>query len=543
MMRFRSLTARSRSGAEANGASRAVMVAGLGAIVLFLSLSLFLTYAVLEVKTSLRAYVSGEGLWSKGTEDAIYFIHRYIDTGDDRYLALARDGLAIPLGDRRARQALEASPPAPDAARDGFIQGGNHPEDVARMTWLFQHFSEVAHFKRAVMLWREADTYILQLEALLDTLEVGVESTERLGSIRQELIRIREKVRPLEEDFSATLGEADRWLNEVLFSVISGFLLLTAVIAMVLFWWAARRLSLSERELRATLENAGVGMALIHNSGRIRSLNSRLCEILGRPAVDLNGMPLSDILSGTSGRVDMEHIRHRLANEGRYVVIDEQYRRGDGSPVCLRCTFNTMGEDRSQLNYYVLVVEDISKEYLQMNQLAHEASHDPLTGLPNRREFRHRLSMTLEAVRSGGSRHALCYLDLDRFKEVNDSCGHSVGDGLLVKLGGRLRAHLREGDVLARIGGDEFAVIFGYCPFDVAESICERLRREVEGLDIRWEGQQFSVSLSMGLVELGPSSTELSYASAMEAADRACYEAKRQGGNRVRLVHSARRDR
>lgn len=166
-------------------------------------------------------------------------------------------------------------------------------------------------------------------------------------------------------------------------------------------------------------------------------------------------------------------------------------------------------------------------------QLAHQASHDPLTGLVNRREFEFRLAATLAARGEGAPYHILCYMDLDRFKVVNDSCGHAAGDELLRQITQLLRHRARSQDLLARLGGDEFALLLERCSLEDAIRVVESLRQQVEEFRFFWDEQAFSVGVSIGLVELDGSIHSLE--DALGAADKACYEAKDQGRNRIQV--------
>ena len=518
----------------AAGRSRPVMLAGFGSILVLLVLALAVTLAVLELKSGLRAYVTGESLWSKGQQNAVYYLDRYAEQGNPEDLRRARQALAVPLGDRQARKALERSPPDIEQARDGYLRGDNHPRDIDRLIWLYRHFSDVSHFREAVNLWREGDQYILALRDIANRLEAGVESRPQLESARSNINRLQENLQPLEKKFSHTLGEADRWLNTVLFALVGLVLGMAAFIAMLLFWWTARRLTLSERELRATLENAGVGMALVCGTGILRSVNNRLGRILKLSPENLLGTSLEQLSAGADSPLSTQVLNAALGDGEEAVQFERLWHGSDGEPTWLRLTFSIISTRHHRPWYYIMVAEDISEERSRVERLSWEATHDPLTGLINRREFEQRLSHAAEGVSRDGAHHVLCFIDLDYFKDINDTYGHAVGDSLLTQLCGVMRSHLREGDVLARMGGDEFAAIFHHCPMDKAQELGETLRRAIEDFSFHGQGQPVCITASVGLVALAgsppPGETLL------EAADRACYNAKESGRNRVYLV-------
>ncbi len=177
--------------------------------------------------------------------------------------------------------------------------------------------------------------------------------------------------------------------------------------------------------------------------------------------------------------------------------------------------------------------EVIDTQYQKLEEeLTYQASHDPVTGLPNRQQFEADLN---ETVQHGLGGHALCILDLDQFKVINDTCGHLAGDELLRQLARVLPAKVRQTDMIARLGGDEFGVLLRHCPVERAEETADLLRQSIETFRFRWKERQHVVTASVGVVAIhqGDDST----ADLMVRADAACFTAKEQGGNRVHSSH------
>ncbi len=166
-------------------------------------------------------------------------------------------------------------------------------------------------------------------------------------------------------------------------------------------------------------------------------------------------------------------------------------------------------------------------------ELSYQASHDSLTGLFNRYEFERRLEITLSLCRTARCVSCVLYLDLDRFKIINDTCGHMAGDELLRQLAGVLQRHVRKGDTLARLGGDEFGVILDGCDVDQAHEIAETIKEAVAGYRFVWHGGVYGVGVSIGVAVITPE--EISRAEVLNRADSACYAAKEEGRNRVRV--------
>ena len=176
---------------------------------------------------------------------------------------------------------------------------------------------------------------------------------------------------------------------------------------------------------------------------------------------------------------------------------------------------------------------DITESQTLSERLAYQASHDPLTGLFNRREFEQRLERILHGARARLEEHALCYLDLDQFKIINDTCGHVAGDEMLRQLASVLQSRIRECDTLARLGGDEFGVLFENCSQRDATRVANNLREAIDDFRFLWAGKTFGVGVSIGLVPISKDSGGLT--EVLSLADTACYAAKDQGRNRINL--------
>jgi diguanylate cyclase (GGDEF)-like protein len=154
----------------------------------------------------------------------------------------------------------------------------------------------------------------------------------------------------------------------------------------------------------------------------------------------------------------------------------------------------------------VVIFHDVSELRGLAREMSYQASHDALTGLVNRAEFERRLETALDSARGEGVGHVVCYLDLDRFKLVNDTGGHIAGDNLLREIGALLKQRVRDSDTVARVGGDEFAMLLAGCPLDKARQIAEDVVQAVAGHQFAWQDRVFDVGVSVGLVEVGKDS-------------------------------------
>ena len=180
-----------------------------------------------------------------------------------------------------------------------------------------------------------------------------------------------------------------------------------------------------------------------------------------------------------------------------------------------------------------MYIWDITKLRNLTQKMTYQATHDALTNLINRREFERRLEQAIEDSKHNNKTHSLCYMDLDQFKAVNDSCGHAAGDELLKQLAITLKLKVRGNDTFARLGGDEFGLLLESCPTDKASMLAEEVRKTVEDFRFHWDNKTFKVGISIGIVTI--TKTSGSAKDIQSAADTACYMAKEQGRNRIHI--------
>lgn len=302
----------------------------------------------------------------------------------------------------------------------------------------------------------------------------------------------------------------------------------------------AAQAALSEEKERAqiTLESIGDGVITTDTLHRIEYMNPAAERRTGWPLEEARGRRLTEILTlideetGDEVDVPLFHITGSEADRphtGHALLLRRDRRR----QYAVEFTVTAIRHRGGNIIGGVAVFHDFTELRSMSHQLAHQASHDALTGLINRREFEHRTEHTLSLARADGSEHALMFLDLDQFKIVNDTCGHLAGDELLRNISALLHSCVRSNDVLARLGGDEFGVLLESCPQVQAKDIAEKMRSIVHEFRFSWEERSFSVGVSIGLVMVTAESGSLT--DLLSAADSACYIAKEHGRNRVHV--------
>jgi diguanylate cyclase (GGDEF)-like protein len=205
--------------------------------------------------------------------------------------------------------------------------------------------------------------------------------------------------------------------------------------------------------------------------------------------------------------------------------------RRDGNELYVDSTAAPIKDGEGNVAGGVLIFHDVSESRELNRRLSYHASHDLLTGLVNRREFEARLERALKSAKAREASYALCYADIDQFKIINDTCGHSAGDAVLGQIGGLLKAKVRWRDTLSRLGGDEFGILLESCSLDEAMRTAETLRDAVRNFRFTWEDRLFRLSASIGVVPITADNEDV--ASVLSAADSACAAAKEAGRNRV----------
>ncbi len=285
--------------------------------------------------------------------------------------------------------------------------------------------------------------------------------------------------------------------------------------------------------LQAVMTNSPVGLALTRNRN-FEMVNRHYEELLGYAPGALIGQPARTV---SSSQAFYEELGPRVAAAfGRREPFNEEFKlvRRDGSTFWGRMQGQPVDWNNADAGT-IWALDDVTEQRAQREDLTWASTHDALTRLTNRAEFERLLAQACADRREHEA--ALLYIDLDRFKAVNDGGGHAAGDEMLIAVARALGREVRHGDVVGRIGGDEFAVLLPACNTEGAVHVAEKIRSAVSALRLPWAGQNYSVGASVGVVMLDASLPDAT--AAMATADAACYAAKRSGRDAVRLHASA----
>lgn len=636
-------------------------------IIVFLFIGLFQFFASriqADILSAVRAYVEGEALWSKAQKDGMLNLLRYASSHNIDYYHAFQDNLVVQMGDKQAR--LELEKPYPDFQRvyEGFIAGGNHPDDVEGMAWLVYNFHAVPYLAKAVDIWSKADEEIVNLRhianRLHDEIQNGSDSVAK-SSLINELEQSNQRLTLFEQEFSSTLGEAARWVTWMSTALNLFFTTLVLSIGTLMAWHlvhsarkAEQGLANSEAQFRRLADSNIIGAGFWHIDGYVLDANDAFLQMMGFSRQDLaekrvnwraftppehhdkadkalaemaakgscspfetewirsdgsyvpvlvgaallDGRPergvaftqdLSErrrneeelrlsakvleqssealIITNASNKIirvnrafseitgySSEEVvgkKPNILKSGRHSPafyrdiwkhlntygywcgeIWDRRKSGDIYPKWLN--INAIKNVKGEVSHYAAIFSDITAQKEYQARLEHIAHFDALTGLPNRMLLSDRLGQAMTQAQRYGERLAVIYLDLDGFKEINDSYGHDVGDRLLVALAKRMKHTLRGSDTLARLGGDEFVGVVSHL---TNEKACvPRLNRllAVAAQPVHIGVHVLQVSASLG-VSFYPQPEEIGADILLRQADQAMYQAKLTGKNRYHI--------
>ncbi len=298
----------------------------------------------------------------------------------------------------------------------------------------------------------------------------------------------------------------------------------------------------SKRQAQYTLESISEGVITTDTEGRIDYMNRAAEQMTGANRDEASRHTIGELFSlvdeadrrPLGDPVERCLAMRRRVNMGRRALMISRDGEQEHS---IEITASPIRGPANSISGTVVVFHDVSEIRGLTRQMSYQATHDALTGLVNRREFERRLQEAMDDALAEEASHILCYMDLDRFKAVNDSCGHLAGDNMLREVASLIKDQVRDSDFVGRLGGDEFGTLLVGCPLHKARQIAGDICNAVADYRFVWKDKIFNIGISIGLLEINQSSGNLQ--DTMSAADSACYVAKQRGRGQIH-IYSAR---
>jgi len=442
-------------------------------------------------------------------------------------------------------------------------------EDPFRADEEFMHYNKLA---TAFVLTREhySDFPLRQEESQLfqDTLQIIRESQPLQDQLISNVMdglsgnntqamfdKDRKNEQQLYNNFNALLSSenelslqahtsASDAYNEALLLLII-FSIVTLVVSLIVAQYVIRRVTRTEKALfeekkqaEITLHAMGDAVVTTDLSGKILYSNPIAELIIGKSHEEIRGQEFCSvvhILDRNKTPVTFQ-LEDKLAARNISLADSTIINLQNQEEIPIEGTTSLLHDENSQIIGRINIFRDLSENRNLTDLVAWQATHDTLTGLMNRNQFEQLLSHKLEDAKTNKREHAFLYADLDQFKVINDTCGHTAGDNLLQQVTKTLLTKVRLGDTVSRLGGDEFGLLLDSCSIDTAQRIAEEILQDIQAFRFDWEGVSFKIGASIGVLEINEES--VSVAKLMSDADAACYIAKEKGRNCAWIHHS-----
>ena len=289
---------------------------------------------------------------------------------------------------------------------------------------------------------------------------------------------------------------------------------------------------LSLKKLSLAVENSPTVVFITDRDGVIEYANARFTEVTEFSVAEVIGKTPRILKSGQRQESDYKALWTHILS-GKPWSGEFQNRRKSGEIYWSRENIAPIVDASGEITHFVAIQEDITESRRVHEENRYYATHDMLTGLVNRYELERRLTRVVKTAKQSESTHAMCFVDLDQFKIINDTCGHVAGDELLRQLASLLKSHLRKRDTLARIGGDEFALLMEHCDLEQAQKVAKNLHQVIDQFVFCWGEHNFSIGSCIGLTVINQYTHDAN--EVLKHADAACYMAKEQGRNRINI--------
>lgn len=287
--------------------------------------------------------------------------------------------------------------------------------------------------------------------------------------------------------------------------------------------------------LHRAMESSETPVIIINKDLMIEYTNAAFIHTMGYSEEELLGRNHQLLKSDTVTKQQYKNLWKMVTEKGIWRGVFKNQTK-NGHFFQDKCIISSVEDKEGEVTHFVCIHEDVTHEHELNKQLSYDATHDKLTGLINRPEFERRATRLVESTIDTNDVHAMCFMDLDQFKIINDSCGHTAGDELLKQIGALLQSITRKRDTVARLGGDEFAVLMEFCSVEQAHRVANDILNSIQDFTFVWDNRSFKLGISIGLVKIDTSLQTIQ--DLLKQGDTACYMAKDLGRNRIHIYYT-----
>jgi diguanylate cyclase (GGDEF)-like protein/PAS domain S-box-containing protein len=288
------------------------------------------------------------------------------------------------------------------------------------------------------------------------------------------------------------------------------------------------------KKLSRAVEQSPNVVVITDLKGKIEYVNPRFTDITGYTADEVMGKSSRLLNSGETSKAIYHDLWKTLLSGQEWQGVFHNKKKS-GELYWAEETISPITNNFGEITHFVALQEDVTEARRISDEIDFQTTHDPLTGLLNRQQFENELAQTIEHAHIHNSHHVLCFIDIDQFKIINDTCGHMAGDDMLRQLSNLIRDKLRSHDILARPGGDEFLLLLKNASLARAEHIVQVIMNDLKQFRFQWEDHNFTVEISAGLATIDHHTG--SAVGALQDVDTACYTAKEAGRNRIHIYN------
>ncbi|PRC92803.1 putative bifunctional diguanylate cyclase/phosphodiesterase [Solimicrobium silvestre] len=529
-------------------------------IAMFVAMIITLTFLMqiqMNALMAVRAYIGGAGVWAKAQKEAILSLEHYALTHDENDYQNYQRSIQIPIGDLQARIALQKPNPDLAMAREGFLIGGNHPEDIESMSDLFLRFQNFSFMTEVIKSWTTGDKLIAELNEEAEKLHQDISSHSiNSDTVHTFMIRtniINQHLTEQENLFSSTLATISRSASHASRNFSYTIALLFTLLGVGISWTIIARIRAidtvlhnSEAYLRiaATAFESQENLIITDANEVILRVNKAFTENTGYSAEEIIGQTPRLLKSGRHPPEFYKEMWETIQLKGAWQG-EIWGRRKNGQIYPKWLSISAVKGAGGHITHYIGSYIDITERKEAEEKIKYIAFHDHLTNLPNRRLLLDRLQQALTSNARSGRKGALLFIDLDNFKDLNDTLGHDTGDLLLQQVAQRLEASFRENDTVSRMGGDEFVVML----LDLSEHHMEAATQTeligektlaILSQPYQLDKYELTCTASIGITLFD--GNDQMKDELMKQADIAMYQAKKAGRNTLRFFDNQMQD-